>query len=160
VASVAQLGGELRAWRTVVLAVTGMIGRVGARMVPCTRLSALRWFGPACDWRVQNRRATGAGQLVKADAGTGFTVPTMTEVLTPVESTREQFPADERAFMVHLDATELVALVPTAGPLLLATLLTPSIVGSAGELAAGNLLVHVAAPAPDHGTLRTCWTWT
>ena len=43
-----------------------------------------------------------------------------------MESTREQFPADERAFMVHLDATELVALVPTAGPLLLTTLLTPA----------------------------------
>ena len=52
-------------------------------MVPCTRLTALRWFGPAGDWRVQDRRATGAGQLVKANARTGFTVPTMTEVLTP-----------------------------------------------------------------------------
>ena len=31
----------------------------------------------------------------------------------------------------------------------------PGIVRSAGELTAGDLLVHVAAPAPHHGRLGT-----
>ena len=57
--------------------------------------------------------------------------------------------------MLNVDAAEQRALVAAAGALLLAPLLATHVVRAAGQLAAGYLLVHVAAAAPNYGALRT-----
>ena len=61
----------------------------------------------------------------------------------------EEPAADEGADVVDLDAARLVALVAAAAPLPRAPLLAARVVRARPQLGARDLLVHVAAPAPD-----------
>jgi len=150
-ATVADLVGEVSAGRAVSVTVAGVVYRVTAGMFSPARLGAVRWPGPAGDGRVDDGRPAVASQLVEADVVTGVTVAGVTVLLTVVELAGEELVAEERTRVLHSDAAQLATLVSPAASLLLTLPLTPSIVRPAGHLGAGDLLVHVAAPAPDAG---------
>jgi hypothetical protein len=66
-----------------------------------------------------------------------------------VLSTRQSFPADERAHMVGVDTALKAAFVFSAISFLRAALLADSVVRAAGQARAGQLLVHGAASAEN-----------
>ena len=82
---------------------------------------------------------------------TSVTVASVTVVLAVVQLAGQELVTEERAGMLHSDAAELPALVPPAASLLLTSPAAPSIVRPAGHLRTGQVLVHIATPAPDTG---------
>ena len=66
-------------------------------------------------------------------------------------SAGQGFVAWQRAWMVDFNAANLATLVSPAASLLLTSPAAPSIVRPAGHLRTGQVLVHIATPAPDTG---------
>ena len=77
-----------------------------------------------------------------------------------MEGAGKHLSAYECAIVIYLNTAELRALVSAARPLLLTALLAARVVGATGQLGAGDLLVHVPAPAPHKGSLNTRWART
>lgn len=73
----------------------------------------------------------------------------VTSLLTLVATAAQSFRARQRAYVLDVDAAQLIAVVLAARSLLLATLRTTRVVGLAGQIPAGNLAIHVAATALD-----------
>jgi len=140
--------------------VAGVRDGVGAGVAACTRLPALRGPSPTRNRGVQQCATARAGQLFETYAGTGLAVAAVTKVFTSVEGAGKHLSAYESAIVIYLNTAELRALVSAARPLLLTALLAARVVGATGQLGAGDLLVHVPAPAPHKGSLNTRWART
>ena len=150
-AAVAGLVGEVSAGRTVGVAVTGVIYRVTARMFSPARLGTVRWAGPARHWRIDDSRPAVTGQFGEADIVTGVTVAGVAVLLAVVKFAGEKLVTQERTRVLYSDAAKLPTLVSPAASLLLTLPLAASIIRPGGHLRAGELLVHVATPAPYCG---------
>lgn len=91
---------------------------------PCTHVFALRWLCSTGDGRVQDSEPTVTRQLVETGLPAGLTVSTMTRLLAAVEATVEFVATDQEAFVLHVNTTQLAALVSATGAFLVAALLT------------------------------------
>ena len=147
VAPVAGLHSERCTGRAGLLAVAVVTHRMRTIVAPPARPAALRRPDSAGHGRVQHRHAAGAGKLVEADHGAAGALAPVTGLLAAVLGAREELAAEERAGVVRQDAALLATLVPATQPLGLALLPAPGVVRPAGQFGAGQLLVHVAAPA-------------
>lgn len=71
----------------------------------------------------------------------------MTGLLAFVPSTAQSFRARQRAYVLNVNATHLVALVLAAGALLCTLLLAASIISLSRQFCARELLIHVTTAA-------------
>lgn len=154
-AAVADLGGQLGAGGAVPVAVAGVEHRVTTGVISPAHLHTVRRLGPTRYRRVDHGCPALAGQLREAHIVTGVTVASVTVLLAVVQLAGEQLVTQERTGVLHSDAAQLPALVSATASLLLTFPLTASIVSPSRHLVAGQLLVHVATPAPHTGGERT-----
>jgi len=160
VSPIAELGGEGGAGGTLGLTVAVVSHRVATRMLSPAQFSALWWPGTTWHRGEGDSSSTVAGKLCEADIVAGVAVPLVTGSLTPVQTTGEHSATQQGAGVLHLDTAQLSTLVLPTLSLLLTSFATPCIVSTGGQLHAGHLLVHVAAPALDTGGAGAWWTRT
>lgn len=114
---------EVRARRTLLLAVAVVKHWVVTLVSSRAHVLALRWLRAAGDGRVQDSEAAVTRQLVEAGLPAGLTVSTVTSLLAAVEATVELVAADHEALVLHVHAAQLATLVSAAGAFLVASLL-------------------------------------
>jgi len=151
VAAVTELGGERGTRGAVLLAVTRVGDGVVTRVPPPAGLPTLRGLGAAVHRGIDHTGPTLATQLVKTHIGTPLTVPRVTKVLTVMQPAGQELVTDEGAGVVQPDAALIAALVTATAPPLLTSPAAPGVISPGGQLGAGDLLVHGAAPAPHLG---------
>jgi len=160
VTTVAQLGGEGGAGRTLGITVAGVQDWVVTGVRSGAGLGAVRRSGATWYWRIHHTGSTLTPQLIKADIVACLAVARVTQVLTMVEFAAQQPVTDLSAGVLHSDTTHFSTLVSSTHPFFLTLLLTPGIISSGCEVGAGNVLVHGSAPASHPGLQGTLRTWT
>lgn len=84
----------------------------------------------------------------------------MTSFLALVPTAAQSLRTRQRTDVLDIDATQLIAVVLTAGSLLLAAFLTACIIGLGRQILTSNLTVHITASALDIGVQVTFWTFS
>jgi len=161
VAAVALPGGEGGAGRAGRLAVAAVHHRVTAAVLSAANLPAVGRPGPAGYRREHHRRPALAGKLLETDLRAGSAVTRVAQRLALVFPAGEKATARQGANVLGQDAADLAALVLSTASLFSAALAAPGVIRPGGQLGTSQLLVHVAATAPNQrgawaGRTSTC----
>lgn len=137
---------------TLLLAVAVVEHWVITLVPPGAQILTLRGLGPAGDGGELDALPTVARQLIKTGLPAGLALPPVTELLAAVEPTVELVATDQRALVLRTHAARLATLVPAAGALLAAALLTgEQQLAFIMDACTGDVLAFGATPAADGG---------